>query len=127
MIAVSEGIFEELHHLAAALVYGAALAAAYDVLRIFRRILPRGTVCVSLEDIVYWAAACGCTFAFFFAVNSGELRAYLAAGIAVGAVLYHILLGQWLLLAATKLVCLTKKALKKLRKAVTIILERHMR
>jgi spore cortex biosynthesis protein YabQ len=120
MIAVSDGIFEELHNALAALVYGAALAAAYDILRIFRRIIPRGAVCVSLEDILYWAAACAGTFAFFFLVNSGGIRAYLAAGIAVGAVLYHFLVGKWLLAGSAKVIRWTKKELKKLCKAVTM-------
>jgi spore cortex biosynthesis protein YabQ len=120
MIAVSVGIFEELHNVSAAVLFGAALAAAYDVLRIFRRVIPRGVVCVSLEDILYWAAVCIGTFSFFFLVNSGELRAYLAAGIAVGAVLYHFLLGKWILAGISKLIGWIKKELKKLRKAVTM-------
>jgi spore cortex biosynthesis protein YabQ len=95
----------------------------YDVFRIFRRIFPRGVLCVSLEDILYWAAACFCTFSFFFRINSGELRAYLAAGIAIGAVLYHFLLGRWILAGISKGIRLAKKALKKLGKAVTIKLK----
>jgi spore cortex biosynthesis protein YabQ len=127
MISVSEDIFVELHGLAAAMLYGAILAAVYDVLRIFRRVIPRGVVCVSLEDILFWAAACAGTFAFFFLVNSGELRAYLCAGMAVGALLYHFLLGRWILAGVTAMLGWIKKELKKLGKAVTIMLEKRRR
>jgi spore cortex biosynthesis protein YabQ len=123
MISVSEGIFAELHNTAAALLYGALLAAVYDVFRIFRRIIPRGVVCVSLEDILYWTAACIGTFSFFFLVNSGGIRAYLAAGIAAGAALYHFLIGKWILAGVSKLILWIKKELKKLGKAVTIKLK----
>lgn len=120
MTAVSAGIAVELHHLAAALLYGAGAAAVYDLLRVFRRILPRGVVCVSLEDVLYWAVVCMGTFAFFVLVNSGQIRAYLAGGIASGALLYHWLIGKWIVEGVSKLVRLVKKELKKHGKAVTI-------
>lgn len=120
MTAISEGIFAELANVLAALLYGAALAAVYDVFRIFRRMIPRGVVCVSAEDILYWTAAGIGTVSFFFRVNSGQIRGYLAGGIAVGAALYHFLLGKWIVAGVSRLIGRIKKELQKVRKKVTI-------
>ena len=124
---VSEGIFKELHILAAALLFGGGLAAVYDIIRICRRVITRGIFLVSLEDIIYWIFACIVTFAFFFQVNSGGIRGYIVGGIAIGAALYHFLLGKWIIKGVSHLTLWAKKQLKNLKKAVTIILEKRFK
>lgn len=124
---VSEGIFKELHILALALLFGGGLAAVYDIIRICRRVITRGIFLVSLEDIIYWIFACIVTFAFFFQVNSGGIRGYIVGGIAIGAALYHFLLGKWIIKGVSYLTLWVKKQLKNLKKAVTIILEKRFK
>lgn len=124
---VSEGIFEELVILAKALGLGAGMAGVYDLIRIARRIIPRGIVWVSLEDFRYWVVACAVTFLFFYQENSGGIRGYILGGIAAGALIYHALLGRWLVRGAAYLVKWSKKQLKNLKKAVTIMIEKRFK
>lgn len=124
---VSTGIYEELGILAAAMALGAGLAGLYDLLRIIRRILPRGILWVSLEDFLYWAVVCIVVFAFFYQENSGGIRGYIVGGIAVGAIIYHVLLGRWLVKGAEYLAAWSKKQLKNLKKAVTIMVEKRFK
>ena len=97
MIAVSEGIFRELQILGYAILLGGGLAAAYDLLRILRRIIPRGIILVSLEDLCYWIAVWIIVFSFLFQENSGGIRGYIVGAIPLGAVIYHYLLGKWII------------------------------
>lgn len=124
---VSTGIYEELGILVAAMALGAGMAGLYDLLRIIRRILPRGIFWVSLEDFLYWAVVCIVVFAFFYQENSGGIRGYIVGGIAVGAIIYHVLLGRWLVKGAAYLAAWSKKQLKNLKKAVTIMVEKRFK
>lgn len=124
---ISTGIYEELGLLAAAMALGAGLAGVYDLLRIARRIIPRGIVWVSLEDFLYWAVACIVIFAFFYQENAGGIRGYIVGGITAGAIIYHVLLGRWLVRGAAYLAGWSKKRLKNLKKAVTIMVEKRFK
>ncbi len=124
---VSIGIYEELAILAAAMALGAGMAGVYDLLRIVRRIIPRGIIWVSLEDFLYWAVACIVVFVFFYQENSGGIRGYIVGGITVGAIIYHVLLGRWLVKGTAYLVAWSKKRLKNLKKAVTIMVEKRFK
>lgn len=124
---VGDGILEELHIIAAAMLFGAGIAFLYDWIRIFRRIRTRGLFWVSVEDLLYWIAVCVAAFYFFFQENSGSVRGYMVLGIGLGALLYHLLLGKWMIKAASFLIRKVKKQLKNLKKAVTIMVEKRMK
>ncbi len=70
-------------------LHGAAMTLLYDVLRALRRAFPHGLLAVSAEDFMYWLTAGFLTFCFAFQRTDGVVRAYVAVGIAIGAVLYH--------------------------------------
>lgn len=124
MIAISEEVLTELQTLCFAMALGGCLAAVYDVVRILRRIVPRGIIWVSLEDLCYWTCVWLLIFIFLAEQNSGGLRGYIVGAIALGAVIYHYLFGKWIILGASYAIVWAKKELKKLKKAVTIILEK---
>ncbi|WP_283682364.1 spore cortex biosynthesis protein YabQ [Parablautia sp. Marseille-Q6255] len=70
-------------------LHGVLLAFGYDLFRALRKAVPHGLFAVSAEDFVYWITAGFLTFVFAFFYTDGVIRGYVAAGIAIGAVLYH--------------------------------------
>lgn len=73
---------------ARALWYGAALLAVYDCLRVLRRTVRHRGWAVAVEDLFYWIGAGFFIFAGLYRQNSGILRGYFFAGMALGMVLY---------------------------------------
>lgn len=73
----------------ASVLHGAALTLAYDVLRALRRAFSHNLFAVSLEDFLFWVAAGFLTFCLAFEETDGVIRAYVAAGILLGFLLYH--------------------------------------
>lgn len=70
-------IQKELSVLTASLLTGAALMAAYDVLRALRVLLPHGALLVGLEDILYWLAAGFTVFYLLYREQDGVIRLYV--------------------------------------------------
>ncbi|MBQ1375946.1 MAG: spore cortex biosynthesis protein YabQ [Clostridia bacterium] len=76
------------------IVFGAAAAFLYDVFRVIRRRIRHLDLVVMAEDIIFWLAAFASLFVFVYNVNSGELRAFLMVGAAMGAFLYFACLSR---------------------------------
>lgn len=102
----------ELLLFARALWYGAAMVAAYDCLRILRRVISHKGWAVALEDLLYWA--CGGLFIFMglYRQNSGILRGYFFAGMALGMALYSWSLSPYFVRGASRLLDCVKEILK---------------
>lgn len=82
---------------------GAVLMLAYDLLRIWRRVVRHGTVWMAVEDILYW---CGCAVACFLALyrqDDGRIRWFIIAAAFVGMALYHRMLSRPVLAAGVKI------------------------
>lgn len=88
MITVSEDIFRELDFFAVSFVLGILLVLAYDCLRILRRLIRHGAVCISLEDLCYWIVAAFVIFAMLYQKNDGLIRGFSICGIVLGMLLY---------------------------------------
>ena len=52
-MAVSTSIYQELLFLGSSVLVGMGLFFLYDILRIFRRILPHGNIWIGVEDFLY--------------------------------------------------------------------------
>lgn len=94
-------------------LHGACLAFGYDLLRALRRGIPHGRAAVSAEDFLFWILAGFLTFCLLFFRTNGVLRGYVAAGILMGAVLYHFTLSflivavfSWIFRQFRRLFCL---------------------
>ncbi len=124
---ISKSIFEEMEILRNACLLGAVMMALYDALRIFRRVVPHGTVWVSAEDVLYWLLFGTAVFLLLYRENDGALRAYIIGGTAAGMLFYYLLLGRWLVRRLSIYISKGKKRLKKLAKAVTIWLHKRFR
>lgn len=125
---MTEGwLVEELLVFKDALLLGIAMVIVYDILRLFRRILPHGIVWVSIEDILYWLVAGIMIFLLLYYRNDGEFRFYIVFGIAGGALFYYLLCGRFLFRFLAGNIFKCKKRLKKIYKAVTIWLVKRFR
>ena len=74
---MSGAIYYETFLLAASLAVGIGLMIAYDGLRLFRALVPHGTLWTGLEDAGYWLLSSGATFLLLFYQNDGILRWYV--------------------------------------------------
>lgn len=73
---------------------GVQLAACYDLLRIFRRIIRHGDFWIGVEDLLYWCFCGVFLFARMYQENDGIIRFYALGGAAVGAAMYHYSLSR---------------------------------
>lgn len=120
MMSVSGSIQNEMMIFGSAVLLGAALMLLYDVIRICRRILPRGIILVSIEDVIYWIVFGIAVFILLYRENDGAVRGFIVGGIAVGLFLYYQLLGRWLMKWMGILIRSLKKRLKKAMEKVKI-------
>ena len=96
-----------------AIVLGASLVFAYDVIRVFRRILSHGIVWVSIEDAAYWISSCILVFVLITRENAGEIRVYIFFGMGLGGLLYYFLVGRPFMKSISRSIFRLKKRLKK--------------
>ena len=78
-----------------ALLLGIFITFVYDLLRIFRRVIPHGAFFVSLEDIVFWVYCGAEVFLMMYHEGDGSLRWFAVLGAAVGMFLYKKLISRW--------------------------------
>lgn len=76
---------------------GVTLLAAYDVLRLLRRIVPHKRGWVNGEDLLFWVAASIYIFRMIYRLNDGEIRGYGILSMAIGMFLYHFILSDGIL------------------------------
>lgn len=115
---MSESILMEIYIFCKAFLLGIFLTAAYDVLRIFRRVVKRGALLIALEDILMMTAAALITFYMIYRNNAGNVRGYILAGMGMGAVLYLVSLSAPLVNIVSKILLMV---LQKVMKAYKII------
>ncbi len=99
MMEVSAGVLKEADVLLAAALTGAALMFAYDLIRIFRRIVPHGAGLVGAEDLLFWIGAAAALFAMLCRENSGRIRGFSILGVLLGMLAYAAAFGPWLVRA----------------------------
>lgn len=121
---MSGEIVREWHFWLVSIAAGVCMAFAYDVLRLFRRLVRHNRFAVDLEDILYWTACFLLSFTMLYYGNNGVIRFAAVLGAAVGMFLYMITVGRFFvrisLLVLDKtfgsLFRLIRKIMKKLRR-----------
>lgn len=113
---MSETIYAETVLAGTSLALGAGLMALYDVFRIWRVLIPHGTLWTGLEDLLYWLLSGVSTFLLQFYQNDGVLRWYAVGGVFLGMLLYQGTVSRILL-----------QVLKKAEKYRTIKKKRRIR
>lgn len=124
MIAVSEGIHRELVFLLISFALGEGLVILYDLLRIFRRVIPHGVIWISIEDVCYWVLCALLVFGMIFQTNDGLVRGFSIGGICLGMLFYNHFVSSFLVVHISgflgKILGILKKGLKKAGKKVKI-------
>ncbi|MBO5069227.1 MAG: spore cortex biosynthesis protein YabQ [Roseburia sp.] len=85
---VSAAIGQEAGFLGISIVLGMGLFFLYDILRIFRRIVPHGNVWIGAEDFIYWLICTGAVFVMLYQENDGMVRGFALGGVIFGMLLY---------------------------------------
>ena len=93
-MAVSTSIYRELLFLGSSVLVGMGLFFLYDILRIFRRILPHGNIWIGVEDFLYWIIFTGVVFVLLYRENDGMVRGFAFGGLLVGMTCYYLLLSR---------------------------------
>ena len=93
---MSLGILEELQFFGLAVLRGIFILILYDLIRIFRRIVPHGVLAVALEDVLYWAGTALLIFQLLYRENDGAVRGYALFAVAAGMLFYHQTVSNWM-------------------------------
>ena len=73
---------------------GAVLMMVYDLIRLFRSLVPHRSLAVGLEDFCYWIWAGFFTFLFLYRENDGALRFYIIGSIFVSMLFYDRIISR---------------------------------
>ena len=87
-------IQEEAGLAALSFALGILLMISYDLLRLFRLLIPHGSLWTGLEDFFYWIYCAVMTFSLLFYENDGILRGYVIVSAFLGMFLYDRLVSQ---------------------------------
>lgn len=111
--------------------FGIEIAFAYDLLRIFRRIVGHSRLAMAFEDFLYWLWVGVKAFLMLYEYHNGSLRFYTILGVCGGIFLYTVSVGTLFVKYSAKLLNRTKegafKAAGKAGKKAESILERPKR
>ena len=113
---MSPGIHFEIRLLILGVAAGAGLMALYDLLRLFRALVPPGWLWVGVEDLLYWIFAGLAVFYLLYEENDGALRLYVISTIFLTMIVYDRLCSTIL-----------RKVLKKIRRYLKIGLLKRKR
>lgn len=93
----------EMIFLSHALWTGVFITFAYDVLTVWRQIIPHKPACVSLEDLGFWIFCAIYVFLWLYRESNGILRWYAVAGALLGMVCYKKIVGTYFVKFAVRI------------------------
>lgn len=117
---MSEVILAEFETVGTAIVSGAFITFVYDLLRIFRRVLPHGNVWIGVEDFFFWIWTTFWIFSVLYRENDGSLRFYTILAMVLGMVVYHRSVSDFFVNLIAKILKKLLAVLKKLYKGIII-------
>ncbi len=98
------------------LFLGVAIAAAYDLFRCLRRIVPHNNIVIAVEDLLFWLTWSVIIIYHIYKYNSGSLRWYIFLGMAIGAAIYLATFSRLLMYCVSRILSALKKCAKKINK-----------
>lgn len=91
---MSENIIADLDLWLISVTAGACMAFAYDLLRLFRRLVRHGRLAVDAEDLLYWTLCFFASFTLLYYGNNGVIRFVAVLGAALGMLIYSVSIGR---------------------------------
>lgn len=82
-------IQEQIYFQITTLCAGMFLMFGYDILRLWRWLIPHGKIWVWVEDLLYWSLSGIPVFILFFRMIDGVPRWYGIVGMLAGGILYE--------------------------------------
>ena len=111
-----------------ALLMGIFITFIYDLLRIFRRVVPHKNFFVSAEDLFFWIYCGGEVFLLMYHESDGTLRWFAVMGALAGMYLYmklvSPLLVEYVSLGLIQILEFLKKILRLLLKPVRFLIRK---
>jgi spore cortex biosynthesis protein YabQ len=101
---MNQAITVELQFFLISILWGVLLLLVYDGLRIIRRLIKHDSFFVAVEDLIFWVLASLFIFAMMYKENNGIIRGFSVMGMAIGMVLYHYILSEFLVNFVTKFI-----------------------
>lgn len=87
--AMSLAMNHELFLLWQSVWMGVILLILYDILRIFRAVVPHRSIWITIQDLCYWIVSGLYIFTKMYRENNGMIRCFVFAGILLGMLCYH--------------------------------------
>lgn len=79
-------INQEVSIFVVAVLAGIIVAAAYNVIRIIRRLIPHKLWVISIEDLAFWLGTSIFLFVKMYETSDGSIRWFFIIGVALGAI-----------------------------------------
>lgn len=91
---MSQDIIREVTFFLHSVVVGIIITFVYDWFLILRRLIKHGTIWISIEDFIFWAA-CGIgVFYMLYRENNGVLRWFAVLGAMLGMICYKFIISK---------------------------------
>ncbi|NLK73944.1 MAG: hypothetical protein GX288_01465 [Clostridiales bacterium] len=103
---MSKDITVELQFFMTSILWGALILLAYDILRIFRRVIKHNYFTIAIEDLLFWVIASVFIFAMMYNENNGIIRGFSVMGMALGMVVYNFMLSPFVVKLISELMIL---------------------
>ena len=94
---MSEVVFREMELMVHSFLLGVILMISYDLIRLFRLLIPHGTLSVGIEDFLYWLYCTAMVFRLLFAGTDGVVRGYVILSVFAAMILYDRIVSQTVL------------------------------
>lgn len=104
-------VYNQLFCLLIFILTGLVIGILFDIFRILRKSFKTTDFITYLEDIIFWILT-GCIMLFsIFIFNNGEIRSYVFIGIAIGIILYMLVISRFFIRISVNIIKFIKRIL----------------
>jgi spore cortex biosynthesis protein YabQ len=115
---MNKAISVELRFFLISVLWGCIVLAAYDALRVLRRLIKHNSIIIAIEDLIFWISASFFIFSMIYRMNNGSIRGFSIMGMCAGMLLYHYILSEAVVKYVTMVLHLIIRPLRLLTRLV---------